>query len=78
MTVKLFGFIGEPQRTRGQHGVFIRGGHKRPDDPEHIFVHDPDFGDMQMCRVDEAGEHGFVPVVIQDAEDEEFEDTPVF
>lgn len=59
-TIKLFAYVGPEERTRGDYGVNVEGGHTRLDDPEGVYVQDPDFGDMFFCPLERAEEAGFV------------------
>lgn len=40
--------------TRGDAGVSVRGAHTLPEDPEGIYVFDPDFGDQLWGSLDAA------------------------
>ena len=53
-TERTFKYVGPPRLTRGDYGVNVSGGHNSPDDPEAIFVFDPDFGDACWISI-EAG-----------------------
>ena len=46
MATRNFEYIGEPQLTRGNYGVNISGGHTTDEDPNGIYIFDPDFGEM--------------------------------
>ena len=68
--IKLFDYIGPAERTRGEYGVDITGGHTRLDDPEGVYVLDPDFGDMFVCPVERAEECGFLFVREEEANED--------
>ncbi len=58
-TVRIYEYVGEPRLTRGDYGVNIGAAHTRLDDPDSLYVFDPDFGDMRVCAVAEARRLGF-------------------
>ena len=61
MVERKYRYVGEPMLTRGDYGVSVEGGHTREDDPDGIYVHDPDFGEFVWCRVEDAERCGMVP-----------------
>ena len=48
--------------TRGDFGVQVVGGHNSPDDPEAVWVFDPDFGDTVVCSIEYALGAGWVEI----------------
>jgi len=56
---RIYDYVGAPVLTRGEYGVNVSGGHTRPDDPESVYVTDPDFGDLRWCSAAEAEANGF-------------------
>ena len=54
-------YVGHPVLTRGNYGVNVTGAHTRSDDPDHLYVLDPDCGDQLWCTVASATACGFVP-----------------
>ena len=68
--IKVFGYIGPAERTRGEYGVRVDGGHTRLDDPDGVYVLDPDFGDMFFCPLERAEEAGFVLIGEEHADED--------
>lgn len=56
--MKYFKFNGD-ELTRGDFGVRVTGSHTTEEDPDGVYVFDPDVGDEFYCTVEQAQAVGF-------------------